>query len=144
MIDIEALFPALAASGYTVTSPANPAYICIAWAAGDDQSSWWPDRHFQYRWPRSAPRSRELSSFVRAFRSIGYEPCSDGSIEAGFEKVALFVDSIGYPTHAARQLSSGNWTSKLGNDEDIEHVQVSGVAGKEYGHVAQYLRREVA
>lgn len=43
--------------------------------------------------------------------------------------------------HAARQLSSGAWTSKLGKDVDIEHDTPDDVAGGLYGEVVQLMRR---
>ena len=66
------------------------------------------------------------------------EFCDDGTLEADFYKVAVYA--LGRkPTHAARQLDSGNWTSKLGRSVDIEH-QLEGLEGEEYGKVVQYLR----
>ena len=46
----------------------------------------------------------------------------------------------GKPTHAARQLGDGRWTSKLGKEVDITHTLV-GLEGPVYGQVAAYLRR---
>ena len=43
--------------------------------------------------------------------------------------VAIY-QSGGLPTHAARQLSDGNWTSKLGPNIDITH-SLSGLEGPE-------------
>lgn len=41
----------------------------------------------------------------------------------------------------ARQLPNGNWTSKLGTLEDIEHRALSAVEGNDYGNVVRILRR---
>lgn len=46
----------------------------------------------------------------------------------------------GTPTHAARQLENGKWTSKLGQLEDIEH-ELDGLVGDKYGIVVTILRR---
>jgi len=73
---------------------------------------------------------------------VGYSPCSDGSPEAGWEKVALYATDEG-PTHAARQMPNGRWTSKLGPEEDIEH-ELQGLSGAFYGSVVRFLRRAVA
>ena len=75
------------------------------------------------------------------FGTLGYVPCPDGSLERGYEKVALFTDLQGKPTHAARQLPNGSWTSKLGTYEDISHG-IYGLEGSQYGDVAQYLKRQ--
>ena len=45
------------------------------------------------------------------------------------------------PTHAALQLESGAWTSKLGDFEDIEHVTVDAVNGPLYGRPVAFLSR---
>ena len=112
-------FPKLAGSGYTQTSPPDIYYNCIAHAAGDQQHLWWPD-DYGY-WPPGVPRIETLSAFVQLFRNLGYELSKSADHVEGVEKVALFVDSFGWPTHAARQLPGGRWTSKVGRNVDIEH-----------------------
>lgn len=82
-----------------------------------------------------------LQRFIEAFRTLGYEPCDGAGLEPDVEKVAVYADDAGAPTHAARQLPTGAWTSKLGREEDIEHRDLTGVEGDEYGHVVQLLRR---
>lgn len=144
MSSIERLFPALAGNAYRITSPSTAGYNCIAWAAGDDSSWWEPDPFGLYAWPVSAAREYTLDAYVNAYASLGYVKCEDGRAEPGAEKVAIFVDATGRPTHAARQLPTGKWTSKLGQREDIEHDQLAGVAGAQYGTVAQYLKRSSA
>ena len=53
---LERLFPKLARAGYRVMSPANPRYNCIAWAAGTEDTWWWPPGGFNgHYWPASAP-----------------------------------------------------------------------------------------
>jgi len=49
-----------------------------------------------------------------------------------------------FHTHAARQLSSGQWTSKLGRSEGIEHDTPDDVAGGFYGEVVQFMKRAIA
>jgi hypothetical protein len=53
----------------------------------------------------------------------------------------IYVNTQGIPTHMARQLPSGGWTSKLGEAWDIEHQTVQGVEGTSYGRVGQYLKK---
>jgi len=114
-------FPNLAAHGYRETSPVSTVYNCIAWAAGVDDDWWWPDPGFVSYWPETAPRAETLDAFQAVFTSLGYEPCSDGKLEPGFEKVAFYARD-GKPKHAARQLPDGFWTSKLGPAIDITHT----------------------
>ena len=65
------------------------------------------------------------------------------ALEQGFEKVALYGTALEY-SHAARQLPSGKWSSKLGKDVDIEHDTPNDVAGGVYGEVMQIMKRPVS
>ena len=127
---------------FTVTSPASPVYNCIAWAAEDATRWWWPDAFGLYYWPDQAPRTETLDAFTAVFRVLGYEICEDSRPERGFEKVAIYVDGRGRPTHASRQLDNENWTSKLGQEVDIEHDGLNEFpAACAYGVVARIVRR---
>ena len=62
------------------------------------------------------------------------------------EKLAIYGDEHGF-THVARQLENGRWTSKLGEQWDIEH-ELEAVAGQEsawpayrYGSVVAFMSR---
>ncbi|MDA0833230.1 MAG: hypothetical protein O2955_06765 [Planctomycetota bacterium] len=95
-------------------------------------------------WPVESPMGEYgIGILEQAFISLGYEDCHDGVFEAGFEKVALYGSGIFY-THAARQLSDGKWTSKLGREEDIEHDSPEDIAGGIYGEVVQFMKRPLA
>lgn len=139
--NLEQLFPGLRGSGYEVTSSAEPGYNCIAWAAGDASRWWWPDEFYQYYWPEGVPRHSTVDSFVLVFQSLGFEVCKSSVLEAGWDKVAVFAKEDGLPTHAARQLPDGRWTSKLGKLEDIQHPDVDHVSGPQYGRPVVFLRR---
>lgn len=138
---MEFAFPRLEEEGYRQTSKHTPEYNCIAWAAGDADRWWWPSP--EAYWPPGIAEDATLECFVAAFRTRGYEPCADGALEDGFEKVALYADAAGIPTHAARQLPSGRWTSKLGTEVDIEHT-LPGLEGPAYGKVTVFLRRKTS
>ena len=93
-------------------------------------------------WPKDAPREVKLQAFIAAYAGLGYEVCSSGDLEPGFEKIALYAKPAGTPAHAARQLPNGKWTSKLGDEEDIEH-DLPGLECTRYGEVRQFMRRAV-
>jgi hypothetical protein len=61
-------------------------------------------------------------------------------LEPGIEKIALYALND-LPTHAARQLSNGWWTSKLGPHVDIEHIHPDAIAGGIYGEVVALMSR---
>ncbi len=138
---LEQLFPGLARSGYAVTSPRDRDYNCVAWAAGDTANRWWPgpnDR--EEHWPPGASREVTLAAFQAAFALLGYATCKSAELESGYLKIALFADRQGKPTHGARQLPSGRWTSKLGRAEDIEH-DLRDLTGDVYGDVVLLMSR---
>lgn len=139
---IEARFPGLRTSPYLVTSPATRDYNCVAWAAGDTARWWWPDPdpdNDAALWPPGVPVAETIDAFVAAFATLGYRPCSGEEPEPGFGKLTLFA-SGGVPTHMARQLPGGRWTSKLGRSEDIEH-DLPALSGEVYGTVVLILKR---
>ena len=138
---IRQLFPQLRDDTFEITSPRDLRYNCIAWAAGDTTRWWWPGELPFSFWPRGVRREESIASFVEAFTTLGYEITRSGELEQDHERVALFASNDGVPTHMARQLTDGRWTSKLGKLEDIVHVDVAGVAGSDYGQIVLFLRR---
>ena len=107
---LELFFPQLRGTGYTITSPATPAYNCIAWAAGVTDDWWWPDPMGVSAWPPAAPRAETMEAFLIAFEGLGYTRCDDAALEPGFEKVALYALD-GVPTltsHTASFAETGS------------------------------------
>lgn len=131
------LFPNLTADNHEVTSPMTVDYNCIAWAARNTDR-WWQPGSF---WPiESAREDVGVGNLIAAFRTLGYDECDDGTLEDGFEKLAIYGSGLMY-THAARQLPDGRWTSKLGQLEDITHSTTEVIEGSDYGYVVQYMKR---
>jgi len=127
---------------FLVTSTETPEYNCIAWAYEDMTRWYWPDPSNIYFWPDGIPREVNLNSFMQLFSSIRYEICENGEPEEGFCKIAIFIDPNGIPTHAARQLLNGFWTSKLGKYIDVQHTIQSIIDG-DYGAVGVYMKRAI-
>ena len=139
---LKSAFPNLTLERFDITSCKDGRYNCIAWAANDSRRFWWPlPQHTSRYWPPGVPRSETVESFLAAFESIGYSRCRSSEFESGFVKVALYLDTSGKPTHMARQLGDGTWTSKLGPDVDICHETLAGVEGYHYGSAAIYMKR---
>jgi hypothetical protein len=135
--ELEGQFPGLVSAGYEQTSPQDPLYNCIGHAAGD--TDWWQPLKGCY-WPRRVPWDLSVTSLQKAFATVGYSTCGSGDLEDGVEKVAIFSKDNAVWEHAARQLPDGNWTSKIGTNEDISH-QLHQLEGDEYGHVVAFMSR---
>ena len=138
-------FPNLTPDTCEVTSEAKKRYNCIAWAAGNNTRNWWPTPGPEAYWPPGVPREVTFDAFIRAYKTLGYEVTDNNTLEPGLEKIAIFgklnLDGLLEPTHAALQLASGEWTSKLGKLEDIQHVTLAGVEGPIYGTAMFYMVR---
>jgi hypothetical protein len=150
-------FENLRDDNHVETSPLDARYNCIAHAAEDTKKWWWPVPRTELigvgndvYWPPKVKRKRTVECFIKAFAELGYKPCDNAELEAGFEKVAIYVSKVdtnttrkGEPTHMARQLPDGTWTSKIGRDVDISHTEPSVLEGQFYGKVKQILKRKI-
>jgi hypothetical protein len=139
---VEDQIPRLAEAKYQITSPRDPNYNCFAWAAGDSARVWSPSLIGSgIYWPPGIPALPTLSGTIAAYVRVGFETCDSAELEEGLEKIAIFTDSTGEPRHAARQLPTGAWTSKLGSHVDIEHSDVTAVGGLMYGEPTVFMSR---
>lgn len=141
---LEVLWPTLRGTNYTKTSDESVLYNCISHAVYDYENNWDP---IQYFWPPNVPREETITAYIQALATKDFVPCDHGDLEAAHEKVAIYADEEGIPRHVARQLKTGEWTSKLGDLEDISHElhAVTGMGSPypecRYGTVRQYLKR---
>jgi len=131
-------FPNLRNEGFTVIDPPSDRYNCIAYAAGDT-SQWWDHTPRRY-WPSWAMRSAQIESLQEVFAGLGFGECHDGSLEAGYEKVALYEDDGEYQ-HASIQMPNGAWRSKMGPGPVIEHRSPGSLSGGPYGNATIHMRR---
>jgi hypothetical protein len=145
VMPFEEAFPRLAQGSYRITSPSDKRYNCIAYAADDTGNWWWPlpTDVKEVFWPAGVTRAETLVAFRELFASLGFSECTQENAEPGFEKIALFANDDALPLHAARQLPSGRWTSRLGECEDIEH-ELHDLEGEAYGMVVVFMKRPVA
>jgi hypothetical protein len=142
--DLELDFPDLRASGYRVTSQASAVPNCIGWALNDKTHYWDPlltGFMGGYYWPDGLPRDDRVETWRTLFELFGYRQSPGPALEVGVEKIAIYGDASGDAHHVARQLPSGAWTSKLGQDKDIEHQAPDALAGNLYGRVVAFMER---
>lgn len=116
-------------------------YNCIAWAMSECHRPWWPGSEPVAYWPSDLSTDVTIDNFIAAFRKKGYELCVGAHHEWRYEKVALYADRAGLPTHAARLSWRGVWISKLGQNVDIAHKSHDLLDGPLYGTVVHVMRR---
>lgn len=138
------------------TGRATDRYNCIAWALHDTSRFWWPGgdpglfleedgkpcNYWPARLTEPDPASN-LGHFLDLFAEHGFQPCQDGNLQKGVEKLVLYTQSyrdIELFQHVARQLPTGRWTSKLGRLIVIEHATPEDLC-EEYGTTLLFLHR---
>lgn len=141
--NLENKFPSLASNGYHLTSPEDPLYNCIAWIFGETEVWWEPFPGCYWPIKYSFVKAAKMETILALFEHFGFEGCKGCDPEEGYERVAIYGKD-GEWTHAAKQISDGKWTSKLGPNQDIEHDTLDCLVGDEYGRVVKILRRRLA
>ncbi|MBK5247291.1 MAG: hypothetical protein JJE49_08515 [Peptostreptococcaceae bacterium] len=134
---------------FKVTSKDTPVYNCIAWAYNLDNRWMWPNTgeylfldgvHY---WPSDEILDCDVSNFIEAFMLKGYECCENSDFEPNYRKIALYVKpETTECTHAARELSNGCWSSKLGKSNDIQHGTADTIENDAYGKVYCYMKKK--
>lgn len=135
-------FPNLKKCKFRITSPQNDKYNCIAWAANDTSKKWWPDASCIYYWPNIAPRNNSLPAFLAAFQTIGYKHITNSDLELYNDVIAFMADTNNRITHAIRRINRDLWTSKLGDEWDIEH-ELHAIDGPIYGKICAFMGRNM-
>ena len=127
---------------YSVHSAETPDldYNCIAWAAHDTHRWWEPSGNPGTYWPSGVPRHNTVHDVRLALATVGFELCPDASTEQGHEKIAIYGLARGRFSHVARG-EDGQWTSKLGAWEDIEHDTLESLESAFYGTVVTFMKR---
>lgn len=133
-------FPGLANDkDFTITSPIDFNYNCLSWAANKKDTIWWP--HIPapagVSWPID-DFGTSLETLTKVYEKIGYKACDSWEFEKNLKKIALYIIGDKF-SHAARQLRSGLWTSKLGPQFDITHGTPYTIEGEKYGKVATFM-----
>jgi hypothetical protein len=132
------IWPSLRDADFQEKSPDDRRYNCIAFAVDVTNRRWDPLSGY---WPDGVSRDLTLDAFEAAFATEGYERCNDPRVEPAFDKIAIYADAADEPLHAAKQLPSGEWMSKLGDLIDIEHVNQECLEGRGYGQAKLFMRR---
>lgn len=149
--DIIRFFPKLKDDiQFTISSPEDPNYNCIAWAFHQYNDRWMQPPSGMYIpaldavtwWPDGATPSMDISSLVEAFLCNSFVRCDTWEHENGFVKVALYYNPTNHQwTHASRESRTGKyWLSKLGPRNDIHHGTPFSIEGDYYGKVFCFLK----
>jgi hypothetical protein len=135
-------FPNLNPAEDGITSEASDAYNCVAWAMGDTERVWERGSPRPSYWPPGVAGA-SVRGWMRVLEIQGYEVCHSPDLEAGCEKIAIYVSRDGsVPNHVARQIGDGAWASKLGLLEDIRHSRLESLVGDEHGIIGPIMRRQ--
>jgi hypothetical protein len=143
--ELQKKWPKLRPGNHAVKSHATRRYNCVAFGSKDERH-WWESGIYGggIFWPAGIPDT--LDGWVEIFSRGGYEITTSRNVEAGFEKIAIYVSPHdGRPEHLA--ICDGlSWKSKLGRYQDIEHATLDLLEGQqecEYGTVGKILRRSI-
>ena len=138
---LESIFGRLRDTGYEIRSCKTSHYNCISYAVGVEHIPWDPFNEPYTYWPEGIAADGRIESLVAAYRTEGFEVCTNGSLEAGIEKIAIYGVN-GEWQHAAVQRQDGLWASKCGVLQDIEHKSLEGICCVAYGDVQVYMARK--
>lgn len=130
-------FPNRSAANTRKTSDDDVSYNCFGWVIGKLEILSWTSGSL---WPEDAPRNFLIDSMIKVYEFFGFERCDNDFVEADIEKIAIYADG-GIAVHAALQTANGKWSSKLGLAEDVEHDDLTAIAGGVYGQVACLMKR---
>jgi hypothetical protein len=78
---LEDMFPGLRGQLDHLRSPRDHSYNCIAFAAGDNHTWWWPDLAEEDTWPVGVARVETVEAFGDAFATLGYMVCDHDQLE---------------------------------------------------------------
>lgn len=147
---LERHHPNLVADRYTIQSRITRRYNCFAWVVNDEDHWWQPfdprcdimDPIRNRFWPVKTPMFLTIDILIDALATRGFAVCESGEFEPSYEKIAVYAKTgSDIPTHAAKQLDTGIWASKMGDWEDIHHHTVNGLEDDRYGRVVRFLRK---
>ena len=143
-IRLKKLFPSLASTRFRIVSLYNGRYNCYSWAIGNTSQRLSPQKRPGNLWHRLVNPFTDLDSFVRVFELLGgFELCKNAKFVVGYEKIAFYLGPDNRPRHAARQLDSKTWSSKIGGGCLIHHKGLSCLNGSEYGKAEVFMKRRI-
>lgn len=138
-------FPNMDINNVAIDDEDTPEYNCIGYAIGDTNKPWWPrggEGGFYY-WPETEKDAEKysVSTFDHLLMTTGHGSITDSEKpEEGYVKLALFTEGD-KPTHLARQLADGEWSSKVGAGPLIRHgFDIHEMDNGVYGNVAKIYK----
>jgi hypothetical protein len=135
-------YPNLRTGNYHKTSEETNIYNCVAWVFNikTEPIDLSVDENGD---PMPVPQYLMPQVYIEYFEQRGFTKCDTPDLEAGIEKIALYVHTSGTFEHVALQLENGNWSSKVGEYEDIEHYNLEAIEKPDYMGIASiFMKRE--
>jgi hypothetical protein len=141
-------FPNLSYTNSNKTSEATDTYNCLAWAIGINNKYLWPNSIY---WPNddlNGPPNKitfktYFEKYLKYFEVTNKDHVSYKTVIPGYQKIAIYIDNDNLPSHFARQLPNGMWTSKLGDNIDITHNTLEVLEGPVYGKVGIIMAKKI-
>jgi hypothetical protein len=97
--------PNLASASWSIKSPFDTEYKCIAWAACRTDRVWWPWDHPSCYWPPGFGKLPvnspvPVAHFAQMFqKKFGYRECANPKFELGYQKVAIYANALAWIIH---------------------------------------------
>jgi hypothetical protein len=134
-------FPNLTKDNFHKTSEETIDYNCVAWVHGRQDEP--IDLSMDDEGEPIPGFDTSITPYIDYFKKFEFNQCEDGNLVEGIEKIALYEGRENYFEHVARQLENGNWTSKIGEFEDIEHYTLEALSNPtNYGQVVFFMERK--
>jgi len=124
-------------------------YNCFGFALGYNQ--WWEPPVFidelianeEAIWPLGLSESLDIDNYIAAARTERFYVSQDAMWEESCDTIMLYFTTNDRKfQHAARQVSSGVWSSKLGTGSDITHA-IDGIDRIDFGTGRIYMKRAI-
>jgi hypothetical protein len=136
-----------------IRSGSTAEYNCVAWTVDDFQQPWTPmppipgPAGFEtvggYFWPEDVPPLMGIETVVQLYENRGFQRCHDATPAEGFDRIAIYgFDGI-VCQHVAVQRDGESWSSKMGDNADVEHPDPYAIEAGMIGHVRVLMRRSV-
>ena|ERR1035438_274850 len=128
-------FPNLTNDKFQFTSEWDPNYNCVAYI--NDIK----DEYVQFYDEATRTYDTSLKRYISYFEEFGFRVTENSDLQEGITKIAISYDENKEFRHVCKQLPAGEWTSKLGDWEDITHINPNVLLGNLYANELIFMEK---